>query len=223
MAVYEARDLIVIGGSAGALPVLRTILPELPRNLAASILVVMHTSRGTPGRLATLLGRSTALRVRFAEDGEPLRTGEVLVAPPDHHLTVEGSTARTTRGPREGGFRPGIDPLFRTAAATYGRRVVGVVLSGALDDGTLGLQCIKRAGGFAVVQTPDDATLPSMPLAALREVEVDAVLPAGKIAACLIEAAGTGPTRVIEAPDARGGGTVEEPSAAAVPADRKNA
>jgi two-component system, chemotaxis family, protein-glutamate methylesterase/glutaminase len=187
-----ARDVLVIGGSAGALPVLRAILPRFPADLAAAVLIVLHTARSRPGALAEVIGRYAPLPVRFPEDGDLLRHGEILVAPPDFHLLVDGPRVRVTRGPRENGFRPAIDPLFRTAARAYGERVVGVILSGALDDGIFGLAEIKRSGGLAVVQSPEEASFPSMPLAALQSVSVDAVLAAEKIAALLVDVAGTG-------------------------------
>jgi two-component system, chemotaxis family, protein-glutamate methylesterase/glutaminase len=184
-------DLIVMGGSAGAVPVLRAVLSRLPRDLGAAILIVVHTG-GRRSALADLLAGYTALRVRIPRDGELLSRGDVLIAPPDHHLIVEGASVRITHGPRESGFRPAIDPLFRTAARSHRDRVVGVILSGALDDGTLGLEAVKRAGGLAVVQSPEEATFPSMPLSAIQSVEVDAILSAGKIAPFLLGCVGTG-------------------------------
>ena len=182
--------VIVMGGSAGALPVLRVLLSGLPEDLGAAILIVVHIGRGHPSGLAESLDGYTELRVRFPRDGERLSYGDVLVAPQDHHLVLEGSSVRVTRGPREGGFRPAIDPLFRTAARSHRDRVVGVILSGALDDGTVGLEAVKRAGGLAIVQSPDEATFPSMPLSALQHVEVDAILSAEKIASFLVDCVG---------------------------------
>jgi two-component system chemotaxis response regulator CheB len=201
MGVPERRDVVAIGGSAGALSVLRAILSRLPADLAAVVLIVVHTSRARPGALADILSRYTALTTRFPEDGDLLRTGEVLVAPPDSHLLVEGSTVRVTHGPREGGFRPAIDPLFRTAARSFGNRVVGVVLSGALDDGTLGLEAIKTAGGLAVVQSPEEAAFPSMPRSAIQSVAVDAIATAEKLAAVLLDIVGTAPPGTLAPPE----------------------
>jgi two-component system chemotaxis response regulator CheB len=200
MAAPTRTDVIVVGGSAGALPVLRTVLSDLPKDLSAAILIVVHIGRGRPSALAELLAGYTDLRVRFARDGDRPSYGDVLIAPPDHHLILQGSRVRLTHGPRESGFRPAIDPLFRTAAGSHRDRVVGVVLSGALDDGSFGLEAVKRGGGLAVVQSPEEATFPSMPLAALQSVEVDAILSAEKIAPFLVDCVGTGATGMLPAP-----------------------
>ena len=200
---------MVIGGSAGGFQALRSLLRRLPADLPAAVLVVLHTGRTRPGAAAEVLGRSSGLPVHYARDGEPLRHGTVLVAPPDFHLIVEGDAVRTVHGPRENGFRPAIDPLFRTAAASGGERVVGVILSGALDDGALGLDVVKRAGGLAVVQSAEEAIIPDLPRAALRGVAVDYELPAEKIADLLIavcrgDAEPARPGRVSEDPAREG-------------------
>jgi two-component system chemotaxis response regulator CheB len=194
------RDIVVIGGSAGCLDALKILLSALPRDLAAAILIVVHTSRSRPGALAHVLGRATALPVRFPRDRDRLRHGQVFVALPDYHMIVEGVEVRNGHGPRESGFRPAIDPLFRTAAENFRSRVVGVILSGALDDGTSGLAVVKNAGGFAVVQSPDEAVFASMPLSALQSVDVDAILPVEKIAALLVEHAGFGRSGEVSGP-----------------------
>ena len=132
------RDVVVVGGSAGALEALRTIVAGLPAGLEACVLVVIHTAPHADSVLPRILGRATALPVTTAEHGMPLRRGAVFVAPRDHQLLVDGDRLLVTRGPRENGFRPAIDPLFRTAARSAGSRVVALILSGALDDGTYG-------------------------------------------------------------------------------------
>ena len=133
-----AQDIIAIGGSAGGLEALATVLSGLPRNLNASVFVVLHTSPQSGGALPQILARTANLPVDFAVDGEVLQRGRVYVAPPDHHLTFDDGTISVARGPRENGFRPAVDPLFRSAAKQYNSRVVGVILSGAMDDGTFG-------------------------------------------------------------------------------------
>jgi two-component system chemotaxis response regulator CheB len=125
--------------------------------------------------------------VVHARNGQVISRGKVYVAPPDHHLLISSNRVQITRGPKENGFRPAVDPLFRTAADTYGKRVVGVVLSGNLDDGTQGLFHIKRNGGIAIVQDPLEATFPGMPASAAENVQVDYVLRVVDIAARLIE------------------------------------
>jgi len=183
-----AQDIIVIGGSAGGLEALEKVLAGLPRQLNAALFAVLHTSSQGGVALPQILARSGALPVSFAAEGESIERGHVYVAPPDHHLTLEGGTISVHRGPRENGFRPAVDPLFRSAAREYDGRVVAVVLSGALDDGTFGLMAVKEAGGTAIVQHPYEAFVPSMPLSAIQNVEVDHIVRVGDMPPLLIEA-----------------------------------
>jgi two-component system chemotaxis response regulator CheB len=185
-------DLIVIGASAGGLAALEEIISNLPASLPASILIVIHTRSEGESFLPRILSRPGGLPVSFAVDSVPLRRGHAYVAPADRHLLVARRGMVLNRGPRENLFRPAIDPLFRSAARVYGDRVMGIILSGALDDGTHGLQVLKEAGGIAVVQHPEEATFPSMPLSAIRGVAVDYVLRAEDIAALIVEKAGEG-------------------------------
>ncbi len=161
---------------------MRTLLNKFPAGTPAAILVVVHTSPDGPGMLATVLNRVTKLTVVNPEDGMPIRDGCVYVAQPDYHLIVDGRHVRLNRGPREHRFRPAVDPLFRTAAQHYGPRAIGVVLSGHMADGTHGLALIKEAGGVAMVQDPDEAEVPSMPLNAMRRSGADYVLPVEEMA-----------------------------------------
>ena len=154
------------------------------------MLVVVHVPARVPSALPKLLARLGTLAVRHAVDGEPLARRTILVAPPDRHLLVEGDRVRLGIGPLENGLRPAADPLFRTAANAHGRRVVGVVLSGALDDGTRGLAIVKERGGVAIVQSQDEARFRGMPRSALDNVDVDHVLPAKAIARRLHALAG---------------------------------
>jgi two-component system chemotaxis response regulator CheB len=158
----------------------------VPENLAASVFVVLHTSPDSPGLLANILDRFGRLPAVSATDGERIQPGRLYVAPPDHHLLIEPRKVRVTRGPKENRFRPAIDPLFRSAAQTYGPRVVGVILTGYLDDGTAGLWTVKQMGGTTIVQDPQDAFVPFMPESALAHVEVDYCLPLSEIAPLLV-------------------------------------
>jgi two-component system chemotaxis response regulator CheB len=167
------HDIIVIGGSGGALEALRTLVRGLPSDLPAALFVVVHM--GANSHLAEILAKSGALPVVPAISGEPFRQGQIHVAVPGSHLQLHHGHMLLRRGPRENLSRPAIDPLFRSAAASFGGRVIGVVLSGALSDGTAGLRAIKRCGGLAVVQDPVDALVSSMPRSALRHVAVDEV------------------------------------------------
>jgi two-component system chemotaxis response regulator CheB len=180
------KDIIVIGASAGGIEALRALAGALPENLSASVFVVLHTSPESPSMLAGILDRSGPLPATHAKDGERIRPGRIYVAPPDRHLLIEPGVMRTTRGPRENRFRPAVDPLFRSAAQTYGPRVVGIILTGYLDDGTAGLRAVKQLGGTAVVQDPDDAPVPFMPQNALAQVKVDYCLPLAEIAPLLV-------------------------------------
>jgi two-component system, chemotaxis family, protein-glutamate methylesterase/glutaminase len=176
------RDLVVIGASAGGVETLRRVVSGLPGDLPAAVCIVLHIAPGSPSALARILERAGALPCRAASDGEPLRPGQILVAPPDHHLVIEDGRARLTVGPRENGHRPAVDVLFRSAANARHTRVIGVVLSGTRDDGSAGLAVIKSSGGAAIVQDPEDALYPGMPSNALAHVSVDAVVPSEQIA-----------------------------------------
>lgn len=181
----SARDIVVIGASAGGLEVLQLMLSALPPGLPASIFIVVHI--GDSSILARVLGRRSALPVTEARSGDKPVRGHVYIAIPGKHLLLHGDHILLRRGPRENQARPAIDPLFRSAAATFGPRVIGIVLSGSLADGTAGLRAIKRCGGLALVQDPNDALVSSMPQSALRNVEIDEVLQGSEIAARLTE------------------------------------
>ena len=188
--------IVVIGGSAGAIEALKRLASQLPEDFPAPVCVVVHMSADAPGLLDTILGHAGRLPAQYAKDGMPLRAGRFYIAPPDHHLLVEKDSLLVTRGPKENRFRPAVDPLFRSAAQAYGSATIGVVLSGGLDDGTAGLQVIKDLGGTAVVQDPNDAAVPSMPVTAARHVEVDYIVPIGEMGSLLARlAAMSVPTR----------------------------
>jgi two-component system chemotaxis response regulator CheB len=189
----RGHDIIVIGGSAGAFEPLRSLLAELPAELRAIVCVVLHRAPSERDLLPGLLSRHCALFVKSAVDGERPLAGTVYLAPADRHLLLDEHSLALTRGPRENQFRPAIDVLFRSAAVTFGSRVIGVLLSGALDDGASGIAAIKRCGGIAIVQDPADAQMPDMPEAALRHTKVDAIVPAREIASLLQEMVGRPP------------------------------
>jgi two-component system chemotaxis response regulator CheB len=163
----------------------------LPADFPGSVFVVMHTAPDSPGVLAQILDRAGPLHAVNASNRERIRPGRVYVAPPDTHMLLEPGVVRLTHGPKENRFRPAIDPLFRSAAQVYGPRVVGVILTGGLGDGTSGLWAVKRLGGVAVVQDPEEAFIPSLPQSALEQVEVDYTLPLAEIAPTLARLART--------------------------------
>jgi len=184
--------IIVIGGSAGAIKALKTILAALPQDFPAAVLIVTHIG-SQKSIIPDILGRCTALPVRHATQGEPVIPGRVLLAPPDQHLTVVTKDGRAyvrlLHGPKENHCRPAIDPLFRSVASAYLDDAIGVVLSGYLDDGTVGLQAIKACGGLVIVQDPIEAEAMDMPASALEHVDVDRVLRVSDIGPALVELA----------------------------------
>ena len=170
------RDIIVVGFSAGGIDPLMQLVADLPTDLPASIFVVHHFPAQSVSVLPNILNRVSSLIASQPVDGEPIVPGRIYVARPDRHMVLRGGRIRLTNGPREHGHRPAIDPLFRSAARDFGPRVIGVVLSGTLDDGTTGLLAIKQAGGLAVVQHPEFAAFPGMPVSAIQNVSVDHVV-----------------------------------------------
>ena len=183
------HDIICIGASAGGVEVLVELVKHLPRDLPAAVLIVVHVAPNSSSVLPSVLNRAGNLPAAHATPDEPLRRGRIYVARPDFHLLLRnGGNGRIIlgRGPKENSARPAIDPLFRSAARAYGRRVVGVVLSGSLDDGTVGLDVIKHMGGVTIVQDPETALFPSMPRSAMENVDVDHVLPPDQLPELLV-------------------------------------
>ena len=179
--------LIAIGASAGGVHTLSELVAQLPPDLPAAVLVVLHLAPHGRSVLPAILSRAGALPAVHPHNGEVLRAGRIYVAPPDHHLVVADGRLRLSLSATENGHRPAIDVTFRTAALAYGSRCVGVVLTGNLDDGTAGLAAIKGCGGIAVVQDPRDALYPSMPESAIAAVAVDHVVPVDRMAPLLAE------------------------------------
>jgi two-component system chemotaxis response regulator CheB len=164
------RDIVVIGASAGGVEALSELFAGLPAGVPAAFFVVLHVMPGGTSVLPRILERRGGMPVAAAADGEPIERGRVYVAPPDHHMLIRDGRVALTSGPRENGHRPAVDPLFRSAARAFGPRVIGVVLSGTLDDGSAGLGRISASGGLALVQDPSDALYPGMPASALAHV-----------------------------------------------------
>jgi two-component system chemotaxis response regulator CheB len=179
------HDIIVVGASAGGVQALTKLASGLPRNLPAAVFVVLHIAPQAASVLPILLSRAGPLPAAHPFDGEAIEHGRIYIAPPDWHLQLKPGCIHLTQGAKENYLRPAADPLFRTAAQAYGPRVVGVVLSGNLHDGTAGLQAVKGKGGVTVCQNPAEALYSGMPLSACENVEVDWVLPVSEIAAVL--------------------------------------
>ncbi|OWY66658.1 chemotaxis protein CheB [cyanobacterium TDX16] len=190
------HDIIVIGASAGGVEALSQLLSLLPADIPAAIFIVLHVPSEGYSILPKILNRAIAKRQKQSslkaihpQDGEQIEYGRIYVAPPDCHLLVKRGSISLARGPKENGHRPAVDPLFRTAARAYGQRVVGVVLSGTLDDGTAGLMAVKQRDGVAIVQDPEEALYLGMPRSAIENVEVDRILPVAEMATLLVELA----------------------------------
>jgi two-component system, chemotaxis family, protein-glutamate methylesterase/glutaminase len=179
--------VVVAGASAGGVEALVALVRSLPPDFPHAVLVVLHVAPAGTSVLPAILARACNLPVASPADGERLRRGHVYVAPPDRHLVLDDSRLRLSEAPRENGHRPAIDPTMRSAAAVYGGGAIGIVLSGARDDGTAGMMAIKAGGGMALVQDPDEALYPTMPLSAIAHVTPDAVLPVAQMAAWILE------------------------------------
>lgn len=183
----QKRDIIVIGASAGGVNALIDFVKSLPQNLDASIFVVLHLHPSTPSNLPAILTNFGPFTAIHPEDGERIKTQRIYIAPPDHHLLVEHDRVLVRKGPKENRFRPSIDVLFRSAAYNYGARVVGIVLSGMLNDGTSGMWSIKHMGGLCIIQDPAEALYESMPVNVLKEVDVDYSIPVTEMGPLLKE------------------------------------
>ncbi len=183
------HEIIVVGASAGGVETLLQLVRKLPKDLPASVFIVLHLPAQSPSLLPSILNRSSVLKAQHPVDQQKIEMGNIYIAPPDHHLLIEKGYMRVVRGPRENRHRPAVDPLFRSAAATYGPQVVGIVLTGALDDGTAGLQAIKQRNGIAIVQDPAEAIYPDMPRNAMKQVSVDYCLPVVEIATTVVRLA----------------------------------
>jgi two-component system chemotaxis response regulator CheB len=179
------HDLVVIGTSAGGVETLKALVSGLPADLAAAVCVVQHTSPDSPGLLGKILDGKGPLPAALATDGQVMEPGHIYVAPPDRHLIVKPGHLHLSRGPQENRSRPAIDVLFRSAAIAYGPRVIGVLLTGMLNDGVVGLVAIQRCGGLVVVQEPADARYPELPANALRVVAADYVVPVAEMGVLL--------------------------------------
>jgi two-component system chemotaxis response regulator CheB len=180
-----ADRLIAIGASAGGVEALSRLVAGLPEDLPAAVAVVLHLPGGFPSHLAEILSRAGRLRATEARDGSPLKPGCILVAPPGYQLVVQDGRVRLLDEPRVNGVRPAIDLLFQSGAREYSSRMVAVVLTGTLRDGSEGLAAVRKAGGVAVVQDPDDAAFPDMPQSALDTAGADYCVPLKDMAALL--------------------------------------
>ncbi len=199
------RNIVVIGASAGGLEAILEVVKSIPEDLGVAVFVVQHIPPYAKSSLATIIQKSTKLQVKKAVDGEVIEPGTIYVAREDRHLMVEPDRVIVSKGPRENRFRPAVDTLFRSAAHAYRERVIGIVLSGALNDGASGMWTINRFGGIAIVQDPREAMFPDMPNGVMHYTEVNHVLPASRIGALLATLC-----REEIVPSRRDGGVAEE-------------
>jgi two-component system, chemotaxis family, protein-glutamate methylesterase/glutaminase len=169
----KVRDIVVVGASAGGVTALKELVKDLPKDFKGSIFIVLHIPSYSETRLPWILSKACDLEAVLPHDGEEIEPGKIYVAPNDHHMLLAEGKVVVKRGPRENRFRPAIDALFRSAAYVYGSRVIGVILSGLLDDGASGIWTIKQQGGIAIIQKPEDAEQPQLPQNVLQYVDAD--------------------------------------------------
>ena len=181
------RDIVVMGASYGGLAAYTSVLSMLPADITAATFIVQHVTPDHKSALAEILSRSGPLQAVQPADEERYRPGVIYTASPNHHLLVKNAHVRVVQGPRENGHRPSIDTLFRSAAAAHTSRVIAVLLTGYRDDGVSGLDAVKRCGGTTIVQDPQEAQAPELPLNAVRRLQVDHILPLAGIALKLAE------------------------------------
>ncbi len=198
----SGHDIVVIGTSAGGMEAVNKLISQLPEELPAAIFLVQHLSADSSSEyLVQRMAKNTNLRVKVAENDEVFTKGTVYMVPQDRHLLLTSKRILVAKGPRENQFRPAIDPLFRSAAAYHGSRVIGVILTGMMSDGVVGLEAVKRSGGIAVVQDPSDAEYPDMPKNAIRNVDVNYVVPVREMGALLYQLARTPSDDSVTIPD----------------------
>lgn len=183
----KITQVLVIGTSAGGLSALKKLVRQIPKDFPLPILVVRHVSPDATGNvLLSELNKLNSVECQHAETGSNLKPGNLFLAPSDHHFLIgENLKMLVTKGAHENRFRPAIDPLFRSAAVAFGPGVIGILLTGYLDDGTSGMKAIKKCGGICIVQDPDDAEYPDMPRNALNNVKIDYCLPIAEMGGLL--------------------------------------
>jgi two-component system chemotaxis response regulator CheB len=184
----DPKFIIAIGASAGGLNAINELTQQLPADIDAAIFVVLHLSKAAIGDMLLLrVQKHTKLKCSIAGDGDKIEPGHIYIAAPDSHLLVRDNKTLIGRGPAENRFRPSVDVLFRSVAASHGEKVIGIILTGFLNDGTIGMVSIKRSGGHCIVQDPNEAEYPDMPLSVLETMEVDYCIPIKEMAAVILK------------------------------------
>lgn len=170
----QIKNLIIIGASAGGIRAVSTVVAGFPNNIDAAVLIVLHVSKNSNAHnIAEILQRNTPLKCRVAVHGLTIEKSNIYIAPPDYHLMIDGPVMHLNQGPYENRYRPSIDVLFRSAAVHYANKVIGIIMTGMLDDGTSGMYAVKTCGGRCIIQNPLEAEFPDMPQSVLNKVQVD--------------------------------------------------
>jgi len=202
MSIQQSPFIVAVGASAGGLNAISEIVSQLPKDINASIFVVLHLSKAAMSEiLLSRIQKNSTLPCKIAEDKEAIRKGEIYIAAPDTHLLVKEEIVIIGQGPPENRFRPSIDVLFRSAAVSHGEKVIGIVLTGFLNDGTIGMSAIKQSGGYCIVQDPNEAEYPDMPLSVLESIEVDHVVRLRKMGEVILERISTAELKGIAPPE----------------------
>ncbi len=198
----KKHRIIVIGASAGGMQALKRLLAQLPSDFPAPVFIVNHMSPDTTGEvLVRVLDEAGPLPCQQGANGQQFEKGRIYLAPSDRHMLIDDGHVLITKGARENRSRPAIDPLFRSAAVAYGNRVIGVILTGFLDDGTSGMMAIRRCGGVCIAQDPDDADHADMPRSVMVNVGVDHCLPIADMGVLLSTLAREAPHQAVPAPN----------------------
>lgn len=188
----KEKIILVVGASAGGTSALPELIRQITADMKLAVLVVLHLSKAPIGELlVNRLQKSTSLKCKIPKHGETIKNGHIYIAMPDHHLMVKENTILLGKGPMENRYRPSIDALFRSAAVSYNSKVIGVILTGMLEDGASGMYAIKKAGGICIIQDPKEAKYPDMPRAVLSVLKPDYSVPVSEMGAAISEAIAT--------------------------------
>jgi two-component system, chemotaxis family, protein-glutamate methylesterase/glutaminase len=199
--MQEPKFIIVIGASAGGTNAISQLLAQLPQEINAAVFIVLHLSDVAIGnQLISRFQRNTSLTCVLGEDREPIKKGTAYIAPANGHLVISADKIVIGHGPKENRWRPSIDVLFRSAAAAYGERVIGIILSGMLNDGTAGIIAIQRSGGTCILQDPNDAEFPEMVLSAFSNIQADYSPPVSQMGAAIMDVVSNKQLKGIGAP-----------------------
>lgn len=198
----EPKFIITVGASAGGMNALSELVAQFTEDMEVAVFIVMHLSRASISDfLSNRLQPHTSFQCKVAQEGGNIEKGHIYIAASNKHLLVKKNKIILGQGPEENRWRPSIDVLFRSAAAAFSTRVIGIILTGSLDDGTTGMSAIKRSGGTCIVQDPNEAEYPDMPLSVLDNMEVDYCIPLAKMGGAIFDIIQTEPESIAAPPD----------------------